>query len=299
MVNRSLRPVCERALYRSISLPWHPCRSLRLLETFLLRPDLALLVWHLEIDHGCRYPFPPDEVSAVLQPVALKAIRLVKNIQSLSLDGVWIWKPEMAKFREAIFNLKLARLEVPFINDPHTERFCVIDVFDDDGQAGRWNGPTENWGGDLGNEIRRLLQAQPLLEEFKLSAMAISSTTMTSLRANLKATDVPSLKSLQASPYVAMPFLRVAPRLESLNLMRTSWNDALLSEMEINSVTIKASIRCITIAVLQSPLGRKWFWDNMAKVFSLFPNTEQLTVKINPLTLGRSVTSANYYFNAV
>ncbi|KIO34725.1 hypothetical protein M407DRAFT_16677 [Tulasnella calospora MUT 4182] len=105
MVNRWLRSVCEQGLYQSISLPRHPRRSIRLLETFLLRPDLALLVQHLEID--CNFNLKPGAIPSAPQLEGLGALSLAQNIRSLSVRAI-------------------------------------------------------------GDAVRRLLQAQPLLEEFKL-----------------------------------------------------------------------------------------------------------------------------------
>ncbi|KAG8920190.1 hypothetical protein FRC01_000881, partial [Tulasnella sp. 417] len=294
---------CEQALYRSISLPRHPRRSIRLLETFLLRPDLALLVRHLEIDLSWRRPgpFPPGQVPSALQPDGLEALSLAKNIKSLSLDGTWIWKPEMAEFRETIFNMKLVQLEVPLISDPDVLPECIYQRVlneDSDGEE-NWDGESGSLGGDLGNKICRLLQAQPLLGELKLTDPEISHTTKQSLQENLQVTDVPSLKSLQADPYVAMAFLRVAPRLESLNLMLASWDDALLSKMETNSAAIKFSIRRFTIRVKYSSGEDQWFWKNITKVFSLFPNIEQLAVTVNAFTRKEETEPARYYFQMV
>ncbi|KAG8968232.1 hypothetical protein FRC05_001613 [Tulasnella sp. 425] len=309
MVNRSFRPVCEQGLYRSISLPWHPRRSIRLLETFLLRPDLALLVRHLEIDLSWLHlsdQIPPD-----LQPDGLEALRLAKNIHSLCLEGVpdWIWVPEMAKFREVIFKMKLVRLQVPELRDPHTRYSCAWpgEVISDD----EWDGdqrqrtstlpkvslvsPRET-NGDLGDRIRRLLQTQPQLEEFELSDSSITDKTAASLQASLKASDVPNLKSLQADPIVAQAFLPVAARLKSLNLTIDNWGDQLLSEMESKSTAIKLSIRRFTIRVWYSD---EWLWNNLAKVFALFPKTEELSVAINSQTTGTDVEPAKYFFEKV
>ncbi|KAG8921096.1 hypothetical protein FRC01_000415 [Tulasnella sp. 417] len=291
MANRSLRSICEQALYRSISLPKHPRRSIRLLETFLSRPDLALLVRHLEIDLSWRYPglFPASQVPSVLQPDGLEALCLAKNIQSFSLAGVadWIWEPEMARFREVVFKLKLVRLQVPLIRDPHTEYACV------------WPGDSDiegDWDGDLGVEIRKLLQAQPLLEEFKLLSSSITYKTSASLRDRLQASDILSLKSLQAAPHVALAFLSVSDRLENLNLMLAEWGDRSFSDIETQSTLAKLSVRRFTIRVWYSD---EWLWKNLTKVFALFPKTEELSIAINSLTTAKDVEPANYYFEKV
>ncbi|KAG9041502.1 hypothetical protein FS837_012186 [Tulasnella sp. UAMH 9824] len=298
MVNRSLRSVCEQGLYHTISLPHHPCRSIHLVETFILRPDLASLVRHLAIDFSWIYEgvFPEAQLPSIIQPDALAALSLAKNVQSLILGGLesWIWEPELAKFREAVLEMKLARLEVPKLKDPHVEYGFECGIYiNSDGEAAIWNREPETWGGDLGNEIRKLLQAQPLLEELTFPDSGISDTTEESLKANLLASDVPNLKSLQAGPGLAMAFLRVAPRLESLNVMLRLWDSNLLSEMETSSAAIKLSIRRFSIRVWDCD---DWFWDNIAAVLSLFPNTEDLSVTIDSRA---TQNPANYFFRKI
>ncbi|KAG8925744.1 hypothetical protein FRC00_003660, partial [Tulasnella sp. 408] len=199
--------------------------------------------------------------------------------------------------------MKLVRLELPLIYDSDIFPGGCLELLSpdsdsEDGRDGDENiqngdlGDQNIWNDDLCDQIRKMLQAQPLLEEFKLADL-ISGTTITSLQATLQALDVPNLKSLRADPYVAMAFLRVAPRLEGLNLMITDWKDALLSEMETNSAAIKLSIRRFTIRVWYSD---EWLWNNLATVFSLFPNTEELSVSINSLTSSKTVKPAKYFF---
>ncbi|KAG8944306.1 hypothetical protein FRC04_002026 [Tulasnella sp. 424] len=184
--------------------------------------------------------------------------------------------------------MKLVRIEIPILRDPHTRYACV------------WPGDSKieaKWEGDLGEEIRKLLQAQPLLEEFNFSdSNSITYKTAASLQASLKASDVPNLKSLQATPIVAMAFLPVSPRLESLNLMITNWDDGLFSQMETNSAAIGPFIRRFTIRGWYSD---KWLWNNLAKVFGLFPKTEELSIAINSLTTAENVEPARYYFQQI
>ncbi|KAG8901816.1 hypothetical protein FRC00_004318 [Tulasnella sp. 408] len=209
------------------------------------------------------------------------------------LSGVagWIWEPEMAKFREAIFKMKLVRLHIPPIRDPHTEYICT------------WPGDSvieDDWDGDLGDEIRKLLQAQPLLEEFKSSDVAsITYKTSASLGDKLKHSDIPSLKSLQANPELALAFLLVADRLESLDLTIADWGDRLFSEIETKSAAIRLSILRFSIRVWYSSDDHPWFWENLAKVLSLFPNMEQLSVTVNSLTSKKEVEPAQYYFDMI
>lgn len=289
MTSRSLRLLCEQCLYQGISLPYHPRRSIRLLETFLLRPDLALLVRHLEINFRWLHPglFPQSQVPSILRSDSLAALPTLENLQSFSLSGVadWIWEPARAPFREAIFKMKLVRLDIPILRDPHTWYTCG----DGDMEAG--------WDEDLGDEIRRLLQAQPLLEEFNVEN-SVTYKTAASLQANLQVSDVPSLKSLHASPDVVMAFLPVAPRLESLNLMIDDWNDQLLSKMETSSAAIKQSIRRFAFRVWYSDHDQ-WIWNNLTTIFALFPNTEELSVAVNSCTSDKNVKPARYYFEKV
>lgn len=279
MVNRSLRPVCEQQLYKSICLPRHPQRTIRLLETFLLRPDLALLIRHLEID----FDFNLNSQEGV------DVLSLAKNIQSFSLarDENWIWESYKGKLRQAIFKMQLVRLEIPVLKDPHTlHHFC-------DGGWNYWPGADRSV--DVGDAIRKLLQAQPSLEELKFSNSDLSSKSVASLQACLRSSDIPSLKSLQATPWVALAFLPVAPRLESLNLMLVKWDDGLIDEIESKSAAIKLSIRRFDIRVWHSK-SDSWFWKNLAKVLALFPNAEQLSVAIDTK---KDVFLAEVYFEAV
>lgn len=293
MVNRLLLSVCEQALYQNISILKSPRRSIRLLETFLLRPDLALLVRRLGIDFGWWYPetFPQTQVPPTIQTDGLAALSLAKNIHSFSLSGVadWVWAPDMVPFREVIFKMKLLQLGIPFLRDPHIQYMCVYPPSD-------W--PEESWDGGLGDEIQKLLQAQPLLEEFNLTGPSLTRKTAASLQANLQASDVPSLKSLQASPEVAVAFLSVAPPLESLNLTIGDWDDRLFSEMETNSTATRSSVRRFTVRVWESDEDM-WFWSNLVSVLALFPNTEELSIGINSCTTATDVEPAKYYFEKV
>ncbi|KAG9051544.1 hypothetical protein FS837_004054 [Tulasnella sp. UAMH 9824] len=183
--------------------------------------------------------------------------------------------------------MQLVRLEVPVLRDPHTlHHFC-------DGGWDYWPGADRSV--DVGDAIQKLLQAQPFLEELKFSNSDLSPKSAASLRTCLQPSDVPSLKSLQATPWVALAFLPVAPRLESLNLMLVKWGDGLLDEIQANSAEIKLSIRRFDIRVWYSK-SDPWFWKNLAKVFALFPSTEQLSVAIDTKN---DVALAEVYFEAI
>ncbi|KAG9022887.1 hypothetical protein FS837_006109 [Tulasnella sp. UAMH 9824] len=213
---------------------------------------------------------------------------------------------DLAKLREAVSKMKLVRLELPQICDPDVLRGATMGLFprnsdsedDRDGDQNIQNGGLSEqniWNEDLGDQIQKMLQAQPLLEEFELGDL-ISRTTIKSLQDRLQALDVPNLKSLRADTYIALPFLRVTPRLESLNLAMAVWSGELLSEMETSSVATKLSISRFTIRVWSS---NEWLWNNLTKVFSLFPRTEELSVSINCLTSNKPVKHASYFFKKI
>ncbi|KAG8961874.1 hypothetical protein FRC05_005666 [Tulasnella sp. 425] len=194
--------MCEHCMYRAISLPDQPRRSLRLLEALVLRPDLALKVQRLAMDFGWASQVPQKEFLSILRPDGMDALSLVKSLRSFGLSGGanWIWQPGRVRLRDTIFNEKLVRLERPLIQDP---RLGFI----------RWPGTgdlDEGWGGDLGAEIRKLLKAQPLLEDFSLSDRLITSETFSSLETKLQPLDIPSLKFLKGSPWLAMAFFLAA-----------------------------------------------------------------------------------------
>ncbi|KAG8921098.1 hypothetical protein FRC01_000417 [Tulasnella sp. 417] len=290
MASRRLLPLCEQGLYRSISLLELPHRSLRLLETFVLRPDLALLVQHLELDLECINPWeiPQDQIPSSLRPDGMGALSLAKNLRSFCLwgDEDWIWEPTKARYRETIFNMNLTRLEVPAIYDVKVRRSCVRRLPD---------APPE-WDGDLGAEIRKLLQTQPLLEDLALAETSISYQTVSSLESNLQPSDIPKLKSLEATPRIAAAFLSVASQLESLNLLLTSWawGDFDFSKLNGTPPAVRLSIRRLAIRVSYSD---GWVWSHFDSVLGLFPNTEELSVVVSALTSSKEVEHAKHYFD--
>ncbi|KAG8901813.1 hypothetical protein FRC00_004315 [Tulasnella sp. 408] len=190
--------------------------------------------------------------------------------------------------------MKLIRLEIPTLCDPQSDSECGYIDSDDEEQA--WSGDQDNWDGDPGNEILKLLQAQPLLKELKLSDPELSARSAKCLQANLLASDVPSLKCVQAVPEVAMAFLQVAPRLESLGFVLEWWDDTRLSQMETKPAAARLSIGYFAIRVSYSDKG---LWDNLAAVLSLFPNTQDLSVTIYSPTTDKTAKPAKYFFGKV
>ncbi|KAG8894000.1 hypothetical protein FRC00_009705, partial [Tulasnella sp. 408] len=276
IVNRSFRSICEQELYQDISLPHHTFRSIRLLRTFLLRPDLALLVRHLEICFNFDTSYEFSRTPEDLRVNGLGALSLAKNIRSLSLRGDvdWIWEASKDELRKAVSKMRLVRL-----------------TFHES-----WEYLRRNSRVDFGANIRRLLQAQPCLEEFRFSESIedITFSRVASLRACLQASDIPNLKSLKAPPVIAMVFLPLATRLESLDLMTADWDDRLLSEIESKAAAIKLSIRRLVIRV-SNFYHDQWFWNNLNNVFALFPNLEYLSITVNSMTTARGVKPARFW----
>ncbi|KAG9018812.1 hypothetical protein FRB90_009282 [Tulasnella sp. 427] len=293
IVNRALRPVCEQGLYKNILIPRHSERVIRLLETFLARPDLALLVRHLSIDLSWLGRYEQAQDPSSLQPNPLQALSLAGNLKSFAPHGIadWIWGPTMSAFRDAVFGMKLTRLEIPLLRDPSMPWGCTWP--DDEGIV------DFNWDGGLGQEFLRLFQSQPLLEELILPTGDLTWETVEGLATNLKESDIPSLKFLRAAPDEAPAFLSVSSRLERLSLTIGDWDEDMFSAMEAASTSIKLSIRSFSIRVWYHDERRPWLWTNLAKVFGLFPNTESLSVTINSSTTMDNVPYAQYYFGKV
>ncbi|KAG8901812.1 hypothetical protein FRC00_004314 [Tulasnella sp. 408] len=194
--------------------------------------------------------------------------------------------------------MKLIRLEIPMLCDLESDSECNYPgmLFDSDGEETSYSRNEYNWDEDAGHEIRKLLQAQPLLKELRLSDPELSAGTAKCLQANLLASDVPCLKYVQAIPEVAIAFLRVAPRLESLNFLLGRWNNTRLSQIETDSAAARLSIRHFAITVSYS---NKWPWDNLAAVLSLFPNIQDLSVTIYSPTTDKTAKPAKYFFGKV
>ncbi|KAG8984093.1 hypothetical protein FRB90_005580 [Tulasnella sp. 427] len=277
IINRALRPLCEQGLYESILIPRHSERSVRLLETFLARPDLALLVRHLSINLSWIWKYQDTRTPSALHPNPLHALSLARNLKSFAPCGVarWIWDPEMSAFRDAILRMKLTRLEIPLLWDPKTsddEEVCFGWLASEsDGEE-----EEEDWDGDLGQELRKVLQSQPCLEELALPTGDLAWETVDSLRTNLKESDIPNL-----------------------SLTIGDWDKDVFSALEAASKSIKLSIRSFSIRVWYHGDERWWFWTNLDKALGLFPNSEFLSITINSMTTVKKMPSAQYYFAKV
>ncbi|KAG9017561.1 hypothetical protein FRB90_000766 [Tulasnella sp. 427] len=288
MVCRALRPLCEELLYKSIFLPTGTNRSRRLLETFLLRPDLADLVQHLFIDLSWAEDLIRKQgLTNLGQLNPLYPLSLARNLRSFAPSEVdfWIWSPDMVAFREAVFNMRLVKLEIPTIRDP---------------RIGYTHTQAIRWDGDLGDEFRKLFQKQPLLQELILPRR-LATMTVNSLMTKLQLSDIPNLKSLHADPVAALAFLPViATKLENLTFLASGdWNDQLFSRLQTASKAVGPCLLRFSIMAWYQSRDRRWVWDNLDKVFGLFPNVETLCVTIASLTTVQDMPHAGYYFTKV
>ncbi|KAG8910112.1 hypothetical protein FRC00_008848, partial [Tulasnella sp. 408] len=287
MVNRFLLPICEQCLYEAIMLWGLPRRTLRLLETFILRPDLALLVRRLTIDvswanDSGRYH---KEVPDALQPDGIEALSLAKNIVSLTVDdfGDWMKEPACSRFRGLLSNLTLTSLTIPWIRDPTDDReeFGPLEYEEEDREQ------------EVVTEIRAVLQTQPRLEHLFFPQSYLSDRILSILKTDILPSDVTNLKSLEADPRVAISFLAVSPGLESLTLFKTSWTDGLFSKLKASSATSRSSLRLLAIRMWYCD---DWLWGNLDKVFALFPNTETLRLTVDAPSPHRRLHTANNFF---
>ncbi|KAG8927256.1 hypothetical protein FRC01_007765 [Tulasnella sp. 417] len=288
IVNRFIRPICEECLYETITLVAYPRRSLHLLETFVVRPDLALLVHSLSINAGDvrEYEGSCRSLGGVAFDGAT-ALSLAKNLRYLSISiwGSVNWLRERGhpSLRRVIFNFKLRGLRLPPIFDWTTFNNIRADF----GLEGRSE--------DMVHDIRSLLQAQPRLEYLNLVYCRVSDEVLAILKANLSSSDVPSLKSLEADQYLAIPFMAAASGLQTLKLyMNGKWDDNLFSQLESISFKSQFSLRRL---VIWSP--DEWPLENFARVFALFPRMEELKLGISAFLKRPDLRPAEYYFNAV
>lgn len=274
VVNRAFRQICEQNLYHNIRI-LSPGRTFHLCNTFVLRPDLALLVRDLEIciqpDHGYSRrehaaqilpTFSREEEEAVFTLV--EAIALAKNVRSFHAIG----GRDPAPLRDLVCGMKLTRLKITdfrlLINrDPKRDEEYM-------------------------SCFRTILQAQPLLEILELpnsTAIAgwiehpdLQSTSSLSLlpknpsSPRIKGSDVPSLRSLVANTSVAASFLAIAAKLESLSI--PNW-DSQLSYFLLHAERRGHQIRSLSFTL---PWREFLGWGGIGNVLRCFPNVETLAV---------------------
>lgn len=115
VLNKYLQGLCEPILYRDIDLFAKPQRSLQLLHTFALRPDLALLVRSLVIDLRWLVPeeWGPIEIPDILQADGLEALALAKNLRSFGTSAApCISNPNLSSLRNIVSRMNLTKLSI-------------------------------------------------------------------------------------------------------------------------------------------------------------------------------------------
>ncbi|KAG8933414.1 hypothetical protein FRC01_009410, partial [Tulasnella sp. 417] len=227
MVNRAFRETCERILYRNIHLLHTPGRTLHLCKTFVLRPDLALVVRDLEVrlewfhvtpKRGTRVHtlprFSDKTKTKAFNPV--EALSLAQNVTSFTARGiVWAADNDMAPVRDLVCGMKLTRLK--------------INVFPS------LPNPNRDYDEEIMSYLCAILQAQPLLEHLTLpSTFIIDQANFPSPTESLPPwetpdpliinwPEIPNLRSLGASVSVAASLISAAPKMEELSM--SSWSD--------------------------------------------------------------------------
>lgn len=252
MVNRKLWSICERYLYRIIWVMGHPYRSLHLLETFVLRPDLALSVHELYIDlRWCRpLSRASYNIPALVQPAGLAAVSLAKNIRSLEITGLkWLSDPSLDHIRELVSQMELTSLTIAgwySEDDDHDLKARQVII----------------------SNLRATLRSQPQLEYIYLSGYDIDPVLVKSI----ETTDIPNLKRLHGPTAFAKACLDAAPKLNDLSLKLDLEGEchALFQETRNGH-----GIRVLRIAVFFQRAN----WNDFGSILQNFPNTERLVIK--------------------
>ncbi|KAG8933893.1 hypothetical protein FRC01_006507 [Tulasnella sp. 417] len=196
--------------------------------------------------------------------------------------GHWPKAPASARLRSILSNLTLTSLTIPRISDP-TDYYASLP-------------PQEDLNLEIVDEIRAVLQMQPRLEDLYFPPSYLADRFLSTLETSLLPSDIPSLKSLQAHPGIATSFLAISPGLESLTLFIIIWDDGLFSKFKASSATSRYSLRHLTIRVWYSD---KWLWENLGKMFALFPNMETLDFTVNATASNPKPQPAKYFFEKI
>lgn len=285
--NSHLRSVYEQTLYRHVFLYIKPHRSVGLLRTFTLRPDLALLVHSLDIDlRPCEVKISSGSTrlqsshSARLDPLAL-----ARNIKSFGLSGVaWLCGEEMEPIQNLISKMKLTSFRVYewWPNDPSPQiEHCQM-VF---------------------ANLRKVLQGQPLLQDLRLEYFLLKrdSGYVGSTPIGIESSDLPNLRTLRADAATVAAILPTVATGQLSTLEMDSWGNS-------NHSLLVSSFTCLTEArqrvrklhlSIEWNSSRGWGFD-FGRILELFPNVESLRVlgSSTPL-LGNQPTLLHTFFEKV
>ncbi|KAG8933523.1 hypothetical protein FRC00_013116 [Tulasnella sp. 408] len=245
--------------------------SRRLLQTFIIRPDLALLVRHLEFStfDSAESPYNWNDVPQVLKPDETNALSMAKNIRSLALVGPtdWIYGPNQTGFRDAVSKMKLTQLKLERMADSPIALRSARRL----GHKFRYLGP------DYAEEIRGVLHAQPLLESLSIVGCSFSMDTLYNLPSQLVYLDLPRLKCLTGNPDIAAAFIGALPGLEYLNIIECYWTEQRVTSMEKSPVANRASISKLSVQMVNPD---KKCWQYLGGILALFSNTETLQLQV-------------------
>ncbi|KAG8910111.1 hypothetical protein FRC00_008847 [Tulasnella sp. 408] len=167
--------------------------------------------------------------------------------------------------------MPLTRLSLPKILDPGT----IPEYFES-----RPIPRHEGWDRDIACEIRAVLQAQRNLENLFFTWLRYSDQLLSALQATLSPSDIANLKGLEAEPRSAIPFIGIAPKLESLTLLPTvwtGWSDELFLKLKTSSADSQYTLKRLAVHLSYDD---QWIWANLEKVLALFPNTETLRLAV-------------------
>lgn len=268
-VNRYLQTIYEAIQYRCINLRSLPNRSIGLLKTFELRPDLALLVHTLNID------LRPSVVGAASQPTQsaaaspsgyarIRALGLAKNIKSLGISGLsWLPDERLDAIQEVISTMDLRTL---WIMEPKP----ASDVHHLEHKE------------EVVANLRRVLQAQPLLTdldlEFRLFKMEVKNGG--DIQFGIQKSDVPSLRTLGIRASTVVPLLTAIAggQLETLYIYewKLQYHNTLVASLSQLAETSQ-KIRKLYVSMRWTFNLSFWGFD-FGQVPELFPNLESLTI---------------------
>ncbi|KAG9022119.1 hypothetical protein FS837_006745, partial [Tulasnella sp. UAMH 9824] len=187
--HRFLRSIYQAILYRCINLQPLSSRSIGLLETFKLRPDLALLVQTLDIDLRPTVVSAFHQTQSVLQDV--KALALARNIKSLGILGLsWLPGKRLNAFQNAISGMKLKSLRIKELEPASTIHH-------------------RNHKEEVVANLRQVLQAQPLLQDLDLDfwLSRVEAKNDGDIQLGIQKADVPRLRTLGTHASTVVPLL--------------------------------------------------------------------------------------------
>lgn len=270
MVNRLLKTICEPILYRVIRLGGKSWRTYHLLNTFILRPDLALRVRRLEIDLlHCDVKDQPHQSSV---PWALEALSLLKNIKSLGFTGnkAALWYSHMEQFRTLVSAMGLTSLSVGEV------------------QGVRWGLPRALASN---RNLVEFLRLQPQLEVLDIDHFSFPPDF------HPQPSDLPNLRTLRATGPVATKLISSTPLLKTLEIRK---GDCDPDPFDFSTFVSSAAVvgPSISELVLHLPHPQQWARRNVASVFAVFSNIEKLAVSVDAKTT-RELASPNSLFDPI